>query len=266
MQERPILLLEAIAGASHPPTATELAELTGVPRPTIYRNVASLVDCGFVEMSECGNRYILGTRFIKIALTGKSDIQVIRAVSTVLQNLVTDIGETAFLARYRGGRVDLVHVETPSNPAISYIYPGLGPRPAHACSSAKVIAAFILPELRESLLDLHPMRYNEKTITDPRLIERELNLVRRNGYAVCDGEIDEGVTSVAAPVNVDRLGAAFSIGVVGPSGRVKPQIETRISEVLAAGAVRASAAIQHCTLAEAEAANSNAKSRSELAQ
>jgi len=255
MQERLILLLEAIAGAASPLNASELAKLTGLPRPTIYRNISALTDCGFVEVTDCGNRYVLGMRFVKIALTGKSDTHVINAVSAMMLKAVKDIGETAFLARYRGGRVDLIHIETPSDPAQSYIYPGLGPRPAHACSSAKAIAAFITPELCEDLIETQPMRFNQNTITDPRLIERELSQVRRYGYAICDGEIDEGVTSVAVPINVERLGAIFSIGVVGPSHRIKPMVQNRILPVLTAEAVRAAAAIQHCSVVDAEATN-----------
>ena len=197
-------------------------------------------------------------RFVKIALTGKSDTHVLNAVAAMMQKLVTDLGETSFLARYRGGRVDLIHIDTPNNPSQSYVYPGLGPRPAHACSSAKAIAAFIAPELREDLLETHPMRFNENTITDPKLIARELSQVRRYGYAICDGEIDEGVTSVAVPVNIDRLGAIFSIGVVGPSNRIKPMVQNRILPVLSEEAVRAAAAIQHCSVVDAESTNADA--------
>lgn len=258
MQERLILLLEAIAGAASPLNVSDLAKLTGLPRATIYRNISALTDCGFVEVTECGNRYVLGMRFVKIALTGKSDTHVINAVSAMMLKLVKDLGETAFLARYRGGRVDLIHIETPSDPAQSYIYPGLGPRPAHACSSAKVIAAFIAPELCEDLIETQPMRFNQNTITDPKLVERELSQVRRYGYAICDGEIDEGVTSVAVPINVERLGAIFSIGVVGPSNRIKPMVQNRILPVLTSEAVRAAAAIQHCSVVDAEATNAQA--------
>jgi DNA-binding IclR family transcriptional regulator len=258
MQERLILLLEAIAGAGQPVSIADLAKITGVPRPSLYRNIGALVDCGFVEESDDGHRYVLGMRFIKIALTGKADAHVINAVSAVMTAVVKDLGETAFLARYRGGRVDLVHVETPSDPAIAYIYPGLGPRPAHACSSAKAIAAFLHPDLRETLMDAQPMRFTERTLIEPDLITRELDQVRRYGFALCDGEIDEGVTSVAVPVNVERLGSIFSIGVVGPSARIKPLVQNRIHPVLSQAAVRAAAGILHCSVVEAETTNSTA--------
>lgn len=255
MQERLIRLLETLAGAASPLNATELAKLTGMPRATIYRQISSLVECGFVEVTECGSRYILGMRFVKIALTGKSDTHVINAVSANLQNLVRDLGETAFLARFRGGRIDLIHIEIPRNPVVSYVYPGLGPKPAHACSAGKAIAAFVVPKLREELLEAAPIRYTPSTIIDPDLIERDLEQVRRHGYAICDGEIEEGVASVAVPINIDRLGGIFSIGVVGPSNRILPAIQNRVLPVLKGEAVPAAAAIQHCSVVDAETTN-----------
>ncbi|MBV7393219.1 IclR family transcriptional regulator [Mameliella sediminis] len=258
MQERLIQILEAIAAAGKPVSVNDLSGMTNVPRASIYRNIASLVDCGFVEESAEGGRYVLGMRFIRIALTGKSDAHVVNAVSSILAKLVSDLSETAFLARYRGGRVDLIHVEIPSDPAVSYIYPGLGPRPVHACSSAKAIAAFIAPEIRSELMDANPFRFTERTIVKPELIARELDQVRRQGFAICDAEIDEGVSSIAVPIIVDRLGAIFSIGVVGPSHRIKAVIQNRILPVLREEAVRAAAAIQHCSVVEAESTNNEA--------
>ncbi|APG47860.1 IclR family transcriptional regulator [Phaeobacter porticola] len=257
MQDRQILLLEAVAAAANPVSASELAKMTATPRASLYRHIAALLDCGFLEETETGNRYVLGMRFIKIALTGKSDTHVINAVSAVLQRIVKELDETAFLARYRGGRVDLIHTQIPSDPSVPYIYPGLGARPVHACSSAKAIAAFLAPELQGEIIDALPMRFTPQTQTDPDQIARELQRVRRDGYATCDGEIDVGVTSIAVPIIVDRLGAIFSMGVVGPSGRITPAIHNRILPSLTQEAIHAAAAIQHCSVVDAETTNAN---------
>lgn len=257
MQERVIQLLEAIAGAAAPVNVRDLVEMTGFPKATIYRNVALLLESGLLEETDDGSRYVLGMRFVRIALTGKADSHVIRAVTAMMQAAVADLGETAFFARYRGGRISIVAVETPSDPAISHIYPGLGPRPVHACSSAKAIAAFLAPELREDMIDVTPVRFTSRTITDHALVKRELDQVRRNGFAVCEGEIDEGVTSVAIPVEIARLGAIFSIGVVGPSARITQNIQNRILPVLTVQAQRASAALQHCSAIETEGTNAD---------
>ena len=54
-------------------------------------------------------------------------------------------GSAFFLSRLRGKSVEIIHVETPET-GVSYLHPGLGKRPLHACSCSKAVAAF-LPEL-----------------------------------------------------------------------------------------------------------------------
>ena len=44
-----------------------------------------------------------------------------------------------------------------------------------------------------------------RTITDPAALRRELDKVRRNGFALVNQELEEGLVAVAAPVR-DRSG------------------------------------------------------------
>lgn len=255
MHERLIQLLEAISSASTPVSVQDLISMTGFPRTSIYRNISALLETGLVEEADPGNRYVLGMRFVKIALTGKSDSHVINAVTPMMQKTVRSLVETAFLARYRGGRVQLIHIVTPSDPAVSYIYPGLGQRPVHACASGKIIAAFVDPTLSEPMHEPNPIRYTERTIVARDAIEKELNRVRRDGYAICDSEMETGVTSIAVPIMIDKLGSIFALGVIGPESRTHNVIQDRILPVLRREAVRAAAAIQHCSMIEAETTN-----------
>jgi IclR family acetate operon transcriptional repressor len=70
------------------------------------------------------------------------------------------------------------------------------------------------------------MRHTRNTITSPRALNREVEEIRRLGYAVDDEEEEMGVRCVAVPVT-DRLGrfvAALSVtGTVDqvPSERIE---------------------------------------------
>ena len=247
-----ITILEAVAAAGRPVSVGDLVTLTRLPRPTCYRLVGSLVDCGFLESEEADGRYLLGMRFVKIALLGKADTHVRRAMTPIAQGLAKQVSETVFFSRYRGGRVDLVYVETPSDPATAFVYPGLGVRPAHACSSAKVIAAFAPTDIRDTLIDQEPEQFTGRTIVTHDDILEDLKKAQERGYAVCDGEMDEGITSVAVPINVDRVGAVFSLGVVGPARRIEAAMKDALVPILQDRAIQASAAIQHCSVMEVE--------------
>ena len=73
---RVLNILEILSVAGRSLTAAEIHSVTGVPKPTCYRLLQTLLSEKIVEYSEEDGRYIIGERLIRIALLGKSDIDV----------------------------------------------------------------------------------------------------------------------------------------------------------------------------------------------
>src|SRR5262249_26481644 len=94
---------------------------------------------------------------------------------------------------------------------------GIGTRlPAFATSMGRVLVAGLGAEELHRLLErASPLpKYTPKTITDPVALLREIELVRRQGWALVDQELETGLRSIAAPI-VDgsgRVAAALNIG------------------------------------------------------
>jgi hypothetical protein len=135
--ERLIHLLEIIAVVGRPISATEAQIASGLPKPTCYRLMQTLQEQGLIEEPNNDGRYVIGERLIRIALLGKSDVDVRRVAAPLLKVAATKFNETVFLARFRDSKVEIIHVETPDDPARAFIHPGLGERPMHACSCSK---------------------------------------------------------------------------------------------------------------------------------
>ncbi|MFD0070199.1 IclR family transcriptional regulator C-terminal domain-containing protein, partial [Streptomyces sp. NPDC127574] len=75
--------------------------------------------------------------------------------------------------------------------------------PAYATALGRVILAD-LPEGQAPLpTELNPL--TPRTITDPERLKAELDRVREAGYALVEGELEEGLRSIAVPVR-DRVG------------------------------------------------------------
>ena len=156
---------------------------------------------------------------VRLALLGQSDMDVRQAATPTLRAAADRFGEAVFLSRLRGKGVEIIHVETPGDAARSYVHPGLGFRPMHACSCSKVIAAFAEDGFREDILS-GPMRsFTPNTKRDPDALRAEFAAIRQAGYAECVEEIEPGVSSVAAPIRIGNIGATFSIGATGPVRR-----------------------------------------------
>lgn len=248
--ERLITLMEIIAIAGRPVSAAEVQKATGLPKPTCYRLLQTLQDQGLVEAPSGDGRVIIGERLIRIALLGKSDVDVRRAAAPLLKAAAVNFNETVFLSRFRNSQVEIIHVETPDDPARAYIHPGLGVRPMHACSCSKAIAAFAEPAFQDCIIGGTLKAYTEHTKTTEADLRADFTRIVERGFADCDQEIDIGIASVAAPVSIGNIGATFSVGAVGPIRRFGRTYRSEIGRNLVDLASRVSGAIQLCNVAE----------------
>ena len=247
---RLINVLEIISVAGRPVTPAEVQRATGLPKPTCYRLMQTLTDEKLIEDTERDGRYVIGDRMIRIALLGKSDVDVRRVSAPLLRAAATTFKETTFLSRFRDSKVEIIHVETPEDPNRAFVHPGLGERPMHACSCSKAIAAFTEDAFKESILSGTLKAYTTHTKTARDTLLEEFKHIQARGFAECDQEIDIGIASVAAPITVGNIGAIFSVGAVGPVRRFNKEYRQDIGQELIRLGKKISGAIQLCNVAD----------------
>ena len=234
--ERLVLILE-IVGQKGEATVTEICAHSDLPKPSAYRLVQDLVSVGLLEPVGRG-RFTIGTRLKGITHSDHSDRALLELIAPTLKQAAAQFGAAFFLSRLRGKSVEIIRVETPDT-GVSYLHPGLGKRPLHACSCSKAVAAFS-PEL----FPTHEMEgrlraYTEFTLTSVDDLQAEFETIRQRGFAECVEEIERGMCSVAAPLAPSGPGATVSIGATGsvrvftPAFREKigPQIATIAREI-----------------------------------
>ncbi len=217
--DRLIAVLETVAVAGRAVSPADVQRVTGLPRPTCYRLLQTLAEHRLLDAPNRASRYLIGERLKRIAMLGRPDADVCQAAAPTLRQAAIEFGEAVFLSRFRDRAVEIIHVETPLDAARSFIHPGLGDRPLHACSCSKAIAAFADQEFRTEILASPLRAYTNRTKTRPGDIEREFTDIRHRGYAECVEEIEVGVSSVAAPIRIGSLGVPFSVGATGPIRR-----------------------------------------------
>jgi IclR family pca regulon transcriptional regulator len=115
-------------------------------------------------------------------------------------------------------QTEVVYVTRVPTHRISSITLATGTRlPAHATSMGHVLLAGLSePELQRYLAhaDLRPLTGH--TITRPEDLVARVDLVRRQGFAIVDQELEHGLRSVAAPVrdSTSRVIAALALSAM----------------------------------------------------
>ena len=93
--------------------------------------------------------------------------------------------------------------------------------PAHASSSGKVMLAFGSDRAREAVLSGRLERVTAATETDPRRLHETLAEVRRRGYELGVGVLEDGLVTIAAPVLAGGRAIA-AVSCSGPTYRITP--------------------------------------------
>jgi len=234
--ERLTFILEVV-GQKEVATVADICAHSDLPKPSAYRLVQDLVAIGLLEPSGRG-QFTIGSRLKRITQSDQSDRSLVELIAPVLKQSAIQHGCAFFLSRLRGKSVEIIHVEIPDT-GVSYLHPGLGKRPLHACSCSKAVAAFSTDLSLSSLVEGQLRAYTEFTLTNIHDLEAEFKTIRERGFAECVEEIERGMCSVAAPIATSGTGAAMSIGATGsvriftPSFRNKlgPQITKIAHEI-----------------------------------
>ena len=193
-------LLEVIAAKDQRYALPALVEETGLPKPTLHRMLQQLESAGLLQREGNGRHYSTGTRLRRLAENLLLNDSHHGARHAVLRHLVEVIGESCNLTALSGGEVVyLDRVETAA-PLRFYLHPG-SRVPAHCSASGKVFLAQLSAEQRKRLLAHAPLeKYTPKTVTNLAKLEREIERVQHDGYALDDEEFLPGLLCVAVRV------------------------------------------------------------------
>ena len=237
-------VLDSIALQPGGLSLTETMQATGLPRGTVHRLLGALQEVGYLATRDSRKIYVLGPRLVRLLHLGVSPASLDDVAKPILDGLVEKLGETAFLARLSGDRVESLATSVPSREGQSHVHPGRD-MPIHAAASAKAIFAFQDASLIERALKRPRTRYTGDTRVDAVEVQSDLDAVRRKGYAVCANELDPGVLSYAVPVHVQGAGVLYSVGVVGLSARLARYPEAQLAADLRTAAQSISARLAH---------------------
>ncbi len=234
---RVLALMLAFTAERNTLTARDLAAATGIALPSVYRYIALLRETGLLAGDERGS-YRLSARLIGLARAAEAAESIIEVADPVMRRLAADTGETVILVRLIGRTAVCVHrVESARRLRISF-EPGQA-LPLDRGASAKVLLAGLSPEARAQYLAPLAARDPEAAAH----LEKRVVTAEREGYAVSEEEIEEGVWAVSAPVlQGKRLTAVLT--VPSPLVRVPASLRRQLIRQVAGAAEAVNAGLR----------------------
>jgi IclR family transcriptional regulator, acetate operon repressor len=219
--DRAVAILNVFLDGAAELSLSEIARRTRLTRSTTHRLLASLAAHGLVEQRAAGSRYSLGPHLLRLAEAVAGGADLVARARPIMNALRDDLEETVGLHVRQGHRFRVVVAQAESRLQLRRTYTEVGePIPIHLGASGKVLLAWLPADLQDAVLSQPLEAATERTITEPAALRRELEQIRRSGYAVSLQERNAAVSAIAAPVRGRSGEVVAALGVTGPSVRL----------------------------------------------
>lgn len=209
---------------------SDIAQAVGLHKATAHRIVTTLVNYGYLERIEDGQKYRLGLELPNLGYKVIRRMDLRREAQPFMKQFVEEWVETCDLSILDQGQVFYIEIMR-GNRALA-ISAAVGQRlDAHGTASGKVFLAYLPAEQVDPILSKPLQAYTEHTVTSPDELRKQFEKTRQKGYAEDYEEYEAGVCAVAAPI-FNRGGTVVAaLGAPSPMSRMTPE---RIADMAAA--------------------------------
>lgn len=221
---------------------TDVSRQLHLPKGTVSRYLSRMEEVGILQRLP-DRRYVLGNRVYDWGQAASPGQDVRPWARPAMEALVREHGEMASLMVRDGDEavcIDQVEGRLPIR-----LYAVRGRRLSlYTGASPRLLLAFAPEEEREEYISRCAFaKITPQTIGDPEQLRSALADIQQRGYAVSQGEMDEGVVSFAAPIRNASGRVVAAMSTAGPETRLEGTRREAIIAGLLAATAQASAAI-----------------------
>jgi IclR family transcriptional regulator, pca regulon regulatory protein len=197
---------------------SDVARATGLTRAAARRFLLTLVKLGYVRNE--GREFSLRPRVLELGYAYLSGLALPEVAAPHLEELVAKLHESSSISVLDGHHI--VYVVRVPTKRIMTVAISVGTRfPAFVTSMGRVLLAALPDDQFERYLaEATFEQFTARTVTDPGRLRAIVREVARQGYAIVDQELEEGLRAVAAPIRGGAGVGTAAINVSAHASRV----------------------------------------------
>jgi IclR family pca regulon transcriptional regulator len=236
---RGLAVIRAFSQQQRDVTAAQISAQTGITRAAVRRCLHTLERLGYVTARD--RRYSLRPKILSLGHAYLTSTRMPATAQRFVDQVSAAVQESSSLAVLDDDDVLYVVRSTTNTRILSIdLHPG-SRLPAYCTSMGRVLVAHLPPAEQKAFLSRARLgSRTERTVTSKEKLAQVLAGVRRNGYAIVDQELEEGLRSIAVPVR-DAAGnvvAAMNVGTQAArvpirelEGRILPHLRTAAADL-----------------------------------
>jgi len=212
---------------------TQISAKMGIYKSTVHRTLATLEKKGFVQQNAKTGKYWLGLKLYSMGMLIRQKLPLKNIAHPYAQALSERFNEVVHIAVLDKSSEDypkqLIIDKIESQSMLSLTPPSGSISPAHCSAAGKCLLAFADPAYIRKFTDNTLPLFTANTIVSWEALLRELEMIRRSGYAIDNEELEHGLTCVAAPIFGANREIMAALSLSGPTARIRSE---RFQEVV----------------------------------
>ncbi len=194
---RGLQVLESFTPQKQHLTLAELTKLLHAPKSSLYRVLKTLCGVNYLRYDEFNKRYSLGTKVLSLGFSVLQNMELREIARPLMEAFSRNCNKTVNLAVL--DKNEMVYIERVRVPSMRQFNISIGSRmPVWNTAVGKAVLANLDPAKRSEIL-IGLKRSHKDQINEKKLI-KELESVRKQGFAINDQDYLKGIRAIAVPV------------------------------------------------------------------
>lgn len=211
-----IAILDAFSSEQPERGIRELSREIGINSATVFRLVTTLANAGYLEQDPATQRYSIGPKVIRLATLYENQNPISIVARKVFESYVDRFEHNFYLGKLSKFEVIYLSVLDGRGPIRIVVETG---RTAalHATATGKLLLAYQDDDFIRRFLEASDLKaHTHQTITEADLLWKQIEEIRKKGYAVNDGEYYEDVGAITVPVLDNRTQTTLGLCLAYP--------------------------------------------------
>jgi len=207
-------ILHTIADSSVGLGISELAKKLKIGKSTVHGITSVMEELGILVRDPLRKKYSVGYTLLELGRRAYTKMELRDIARIPMEKLMEKVGETVFLGIVNGDHITILDVVESHNEMKITSPPGTRLPLLVGATGRVFLAQFEEKKGKGIVQKMGLVRYTSKSVIDPKKFLKEVEEVRKRGYAIDDEEYLPGVRAVAAAIETTTL-PPTAIWVVG---------------------------------------------------
>jgi IclR family transcriptional regulator, pca regulon regulatory protein len=218
---RGLSVIRAFGADAPRQTLTEVAKRCGLTRAGARRILLTLQTLGYVRAE--GRLFELTPKILDLGFAYLSSQPLWQFAEPQMLQLTTELRETCAIAVLDGQDIVFV-MRTPTRKIFNEALGSGSRQPAWATAMGRVLLSTLPPEDLEARLPATPTGAQGKAPQGPEEVRASLEQVRQQGWCLLDQELEDGLVSLAVPIQGRQGRVIAAISLSAQTNRTSPQL------------------------------------------